>query len=113
MAKKQQSSDDKVMAMLPHLLSIFTGFIGPLIIYLVNQDKKNNKYVFDNAKHALNFQISLIIYMVISFILVFVIIGIPMLIALSIFALVFEIIATVRSYNGEIYTYPLEIPFIK
>jgi len=98
--------------MLPHLLSIFTGFIGPLIIYIVNQDKKN-KYVMGNAKHALNFQISLMIYYIVSFVLVFVFIGILLLIALSIFALVFEIIATVKAYEGEIYKYPLEIPFIR
>lgn len=125
---KQPNSDDRVMAMLPHLLSIFTGFIGPLIIYLIiKDDKKKNKYVIDNAKHSLNFQISLVIYSValiillmVSVILSVLLIGIPftilftlLLFVLGIFALVFEIIASVKAYQGEIYKYPLEIPFIK
>lgn len=110
-ATKTGGSDENVFALLAHLLGIFTGFIGPLVIFLVKKDSPGLAY--ENAKHALNFQISLVIYYIISFILVFVLIGILLMWALGIFALIVIILASVKAYGGEVYQYPLEIQFIK
>lgn len=110
MAKKKNSNDN-VLAMLAHLLGLVSYFVGPLIIYLIQKDKKD--FVYENAKHALNFQISLILYYFISSMLVLLLIGLVLLWALSIFALVVIIIASVKAYQGEVYKYPLEIEFIK
>jgi uncharacterized Tic20 family protein len=114
------SDEDKTLGMLAHLLSIFAGFIGPLVLYLIFKDKKKKEFVKNNAKNALNFQISLIIYglicIILMFALMFILIGflfIFVIWALSIFALVVEIIGCIRSYKGEVYEYPLAIPFIK
>lgn len=109
MAKITQ--DQKTMGMLSHLLGLFTGFIGPLIMFLIYKEKKD--FVYENAKHALNFQISLIIYMIVSGILMIILIGFLLAVAVGIFALVVEIIGSVRAYEGKVYKYPLEIPFIK
>lgn len=103
------NDDEKTLGMLAHLLGIFAGFIGPLIIFLV----KKKGFAHENAKHALNFQISLIIYMICAFVLVFALIGILLLPAVSIFGLVMAIIGTIKANEGEIYKYPLAIPFIK
>ena len=62
MAKK---SDDNTLPILVHVLALLTGFIGPLIILLATKDK-NAK---DHAKKALNWQITLCISLLISFIL--------------------------------------------
>lgn len=105
------SHDEKVMGMLAHLLSIFTWFIGPLIILLVSKDK--HKFVYKNAAHAVNFQISVTIYTIICAGLIIVLIGLLLLPILVIFALVVEIVGSVKAYEGEVYKYPLEIPFIK
>src|SRR4051812_11305473 len=51
--------DDKTMAMLAHLLGIVTGFVGPLIIWLVKKDQ--SPFVDDQGKEALNFQLTLLI----------------------------------------------------
>ena len=51
------------MATLAHALGIFTGFVGAMIIYLVEKDEG---YVKDQAKEALNFQITIAICYVIS-----------------------------------------------
>src|SRR5690348_1357609 len=48
--------DAKTMALLCHLLPIFTGFLGPLIIWLVKKD--SSPFVDDQGKEALNFQIT-------------------------------------------------------
>jgi len=53
------SQDDRSMAMLAHLLGIFTGFLGPLIIWLMKKDQ--SPFVDDQAKESLNFQIFAVI----------------------------------------------------
>lgn len=109
---KKSSNDEYVLAMLAHLLGLFTGFIGPLVIFLIKKEEPKS-LVYENARHALNFQLSLIIYCVLSGFLVMVIVGIPLLFALSIFALIVQIVASMRAYEGEVYKYPLELKFIK
>jgi len=110
-----QHDDENILGMLAHLLGLFTGFMGPLILFLVTNDKKGSRSN-ENAKHALNFQISIIIYYIIAFALIFTIIGIVitifLFIAIPIFSLIVEIIGSVKAYQGEVYKYPLEIPFI-
>jgi uncharacterized protein len=48
------TQDERSMAMLAHVLMIFTGFIGPLIIWLI---RKQSKYVSFHALQALWWQI--------------------------------------------------------
>src|SRR5712692_2285229 len=52
-------SEDKTMAMLCHLLGIVTWFLGALIIWLIKKDQ--SKFVDDQGKEALNFQITMLI----------------------------------------------------
>ena len=61
---------------------------------------------------SLNFQISLLIYLVISFILIFVLIGFVMLVAVGLFALVVIILATIAASDGRDYRYPLTIRLV-
>ncbi|HIJ10469.1 TPA: DUF4870 domain-containing protein [Candidatus Woesearchaeota archaeon] len=107
---------DNTQAMLPHLLGLFTSFIGPLVLYFVNKEK-NDPIVMANTKHALNFHLSLMIYAIGAFILtvtiILAIIGIPLLFAIEILGLVTGIIGSIRGYKGEVYKYPLEIQFFK
>ncbi len=46
------------MAMLGHLLAIVTGFVAPLIIWLIK--KEESPFIDDHGREALNFQITLI-----------------------------------------------------
>lgn len=111
------TKEEKTFGMLCHLIS-FVGFIiplgnvlGPLIIWLVKKDQ--SAFVNDQGKESLNFQISLFIYGIVSFILIFVVIGILTSIALGIFWLVMVIIASIRANEGQTYRYPLTIRFLK
>ncbi len=81
------------------------GFLAPLIIMLVKGS--DSAYVRRHAVESLNFQISLLIYLVISFVLAFVLIGFVLMAAVAIFALVVIILATIKAANGEEYKYPL------
>jgi uncharacterized Tic20 family protein len=105
------SSDAKNMAMLCHLLAIFTGFLGPLIIWLIKKD--DTPFVDDQGKEALNFQITVLIALLVSSLLMFICIGFFLMPAVAIANVVFCIIAAVKVSHGEAYRYPVNIRFIK
>lgn len=105
------NQNDKLLAVLSHILGLFTGFLGALVIYLVADQE--NYYVRKNAEEALNFQIGLCIGYVISCILVFVLIGIIGLIVLYFANIIFCILGAVQASKGEVYIYPASIRLIK
>lgn len=97
--------------MLCHLLSIFTGFLGPLILWLIKKDQ--SPFIDHHGREALNFQITVflasIVLFGITFALIFIFIGfilLPLLVVLPVLALVAEIIACAAANRGEWYRYP-------
>ncbi len=111
MEQPEISKDDKNMAMLCHLLAIFTGFLGPLIIWLIKKD--DAPFVDDQGKEALNFQLTVLIAMVVSGILSILCIGVILAIVVWVVDLIFCILAAIKTSRGEAYRYPLSIRFIK
>ena len=53
------SKDARTIALIAHILGIFTSFVVPLIIYLIEKDE--GAFIADQSKEALNFQITVII----------------------------------------------------
>jgi len=106
-------ADQRTMALVAHILGIFTWFIGPLIIWMINKDDSSKSFVTDQAQEALNFQITITIAMLISFVLMIVIIGGLLAPLVGILNLVFCIIAAVKANNGEAYRYPFTLRLIK
>lgn len=115
-----ESLDDSAArnwAVLAHALGLVTtifGFglnwIAPLVIMLTKG--KQSGFVREHARESLNFQISLLIYGLISAVLVLLIVGLFLLAALLIWAIVAPIIASVRASNGEIYRYKMIFRFV-
>lgn len=103
-------TDPKTLAMLAQLLGIFTGFLGPLIIYLVNGDK--DRFVKHHSAEALNFHLTVLISYVVSIVLMLVLIGFLMFFVIWVLALVFSIQATVAANRGEWYRYPISIRMV-
>ena len=103
-------SDSRTMAMLAHLLPIVTGFLGPLVIYLMKKD--DDPYVRDQAAESLNFSLTLIIAYLISAILILVVIGIFLMIAIWICALIFHILGGMAASRGDSYRYPINIRMV-
>lgn len=98
-------------------LSAFSAFFvplgniwGPLVLWLIKKDESPE--VDAHGKESLNFEISITLYLIASFVLSFLLIGIPFLIAGCIFWFVVVIIASVRANEGRFYRYPLTIRFI-
>jgi uncharacterized Tic20 family protein len=97
--------------MLCHLLGIFIGFLGPLIIWLIKRDE--DKFIDEQGKEALNFQITLIIAWAVGAISTFLCIGFILLPAIWVCDLIFCIMGAVKANKGEHYKYPINIRFIK
>ena len=104
------------LAHLSGLIGIFAGgligFIGPLLIYLFYRE--SSSYVGDQAKEALNFQISLfllaIALVVVNAFTCFVLW--PLLFVPLILQLVFGIIASLSVWSGESYRYPVTLRLV-
>jgi uncharacterized Tic20 family protein len=107
------SIDDKNMAMLAHLLSILTGLLSGLIIWLLNKDKPEKAFVVDHAKEALNFQITLFVAYCACWVLSLILIGILMFVIVWIASIVLCIIAGLAAGKGERYRYPFALRLIK
>ena len=105
------SQDDKNIALLTHLGGIFFSFLPGLIVWLLKKD--DSPFLGDQAKEALNFQLTVLIGYAISFVLVIVLIGILMLWVVGIANVVLCIIAAVKSASGEKYRYPLTLRLLK
>jgi uncharacterized Tic20 family protein len=112
------SSEDKILAVLCHA-SILVGGLGylivPLIIYLLKRE--TSPFAGFHAKEALNFHLSLLIYVICTLPLLFIfsclfmIVGIPLYGTLALVVIIFAIIASVRASEGAYYLYPLTIRF--
>ncbi len=109
--------EERTYAMFCHLGALagffipFGNIIVPLVLWLIKKDA--SPFVDRQGRESLNFQISMLIYTLVSALLILVVIGIFLLAALWIFNLVIVIIAGVRAESGEEFRYPLSIRFIK
>jgi len=100
---------DNTLPVLAHILGLFTGWLGPLIILLVTKEER----VKNHARMALNWQLSFIIYSIVSGILILAFIGFVLLGVIFVLDVIFCIMAAVKAGRGELWKYPLTIPFLK
>jgi len=111
------SETERNWAMFCHLSAFagflfpFGGIIGPLICWLSRKDEST--WVNENGKASLNFQLSMLLYIVLVIPLCFIIIGFPIISVLIILKIVCIIIASIKASKGEEFKYPLAIPFIQ
>ncbi len=100
------------ISMLSHLSALFgLGILLPLVVYLAM--RHDSEYVAENAKEALNFHISLYLYLVCCIPLVFILIGIPMMVLITAVSFVLAILAAVKASDGRCYRYPLTIRLVR
>jgi hypothetical protein len=87
------------------------GFLGPLVVMLTGGQR--SAFVRRHAVEALNFNLSVLLWVAISALLVVVLIGIPMLIGIGIVYLVASIMGALAASRGEEYRYPLTLRFVR
>ena len=86
------------------------AFLGPLVVLLFKGNE--SAYVRRQAVESLNFQLSVLIYAIVSFALIFVVIGFVLLPLVGLFWLVFTIVGSVKAARGEEYRYPATIRLV-
>ncbi|MDH4017604.1 MAG: DUF4870 domain-containing protein [Actinomycetota bacterium] len=98
-------------------LLAFAGYVmpllniaGPAAVWLAKRDE--SAFVEYHAREALNFQISITLYMAAASLLMFVVIGFVLVPLLVVFDVVVIIVAALRASRGELYEYPLSLRLI-
>jgi uncharacterized Tic20 family protein len=84
--------------------------IAPLIVWLVKRG--DSPEIDAYGKESINFQLSMLVYAVISGILCLILIGFVLLAILHIVNVVLVIIASIRASEGKFYRYPITIRFL-
>ncbi|MEE8450562.1 MAG: DUF4870 domain-containing protein [Thermoguttaceae bacterium] len=108
--------EERTWGMLAHLsgLLIFAmplaNIAGPLVVWLIKKDEM--PFVDDQAKEALNFQISATIYIILAGVSALALIGFVLFPAALLFHLIFTILAALKANEGVCYRYPLCIRFV-
>ena len=122
------SAEEKQWAMFAHLSALAGGlltsafggwgfFLGPLVIWLMKKDTM--PFVEDQAKEALNFNITVSAIYVILLVLSLLTLGIgflvtlPIMLIVGIAALVFIVIGAMKANQGIAYRYPMTIRLVK
>ena len=112
------SQDEKTMATLAHL-GAFIGALMPgmgnvLVPFLIWVFKKDeSEYIEEQAKEALNFQITMSILMIGAAIAMIMLVGFIILPILIVLDIALSITAAVKANRGEIYEYPINFRLIK
>ena len=121
-------ADQRQWAMFAHLSALAGGlltstfggwgfFLGPLVIWLMKKDTM--PFVEDQAKEALNFNITVSALLLICIILGFAtlmvgfLILVPVMVVIGIGALVSIVIAAIKANEGVAYRYPFTIRLVK
>jgi hypothetical protein len=86
------------------------GIIVPIVLWVINKD--NDPLVDAHGRNILNWNISLLIYFAICFLLVFLFIGFILIWIPCILMIVYPIIGAAKASNGEVWKYPLSIKFL-
>ena len=104
--------NEKIWAIFSHLAA-FVGapLLIPLVVYLAMRG--DSEYVTANAREALNFHLSLLVYTLCCIPLLFILVGIPLMVLIGLVSLVLAIIAAFKAAEGGCYHYPLAIRFVR
>lgn len=122
------SAEERQWAMFAHLSALLGGFVtgwvggwgcflGPLVIWLIKKDTM--PFVNDQAKEALNFNITVAIVFAALVLLTVLSLGIgilitgPLMAIVGVGALVFIVIAAIKSNEGVAYRYPFALRLVK
>ena len=98
------SNDDKNIATITHIGGTVFSFVPSLIVWILRKDE--NPYIEDQAKEALNFQITMVLAYMLAGVLSWILIGLIFFPVIWVLNIVFCIIAAISTSKGETYRYP-------
>lgn len=98
LAPSGPNQEERTLAAIAHGLTFFEGgLVGPLILYLVKKDE--SEFIAFHALQSLYFGLAFFVLSVVTCGIGAILLGIPYL--------VFEVIATIKAYEGEWYELPV------
>ena len=103
------NNDDKNIATVTHLGGTVFSFIPALIVWIL---KKDDAYISDQAKEALNFQITVLMAQFVAGVLAIILIGFIFMGIIWLANVVLCIIAAISTSKGEQYRYPFTLRLI-
>lgn len=103
-------ADQRLWATLAHVGGIILGFLAPLVVWLVYKDR--GRFVEEQSKEALNFQITIVIGYVVSGITMIIGIGFLLFFVVWVISIVFAIMAAIAVNKGQAYRYPVTLRII-
>jgi uncharacterized protein len=110
------TQDERTWGMLAHLSALLGlafplgNVLAPLVVWLVKREQST--FVADQAREALNFNITVAIAGLVCIVLAFVFIGILLGIALFVYWLVVTILAGIKANEGALYRYPFAVRMV-
>lgn len=104
------TADEKNIAVLTHLAGTIFSIFPSLIVWLLKKD--DSAYIGEQARDALNFQITVLIAYAISSVLIIILIGFLAMGIVWLGNIVLCIVAAVAASKGEHYRYPLTLRLI-
>lgn len=116
------SADSRNLAALTHLSALVglagvPSFIGPLAVWLWQRDR--DPFVVEQAREALNFNLSILIYVAGGIALSILTIGLGLLVVVpaavvgAVAWLVLTVMAAIRAADGRPYRYPLTLQLVR
>ncbi len=104
------AQDSKTIALLMWIGTLVFSFIPSLVVLLV---KRDDPYLQDHAREALNWSITVLIGWIVGYILLFIIIGFAVLPLVAICDIVFCIMGAVAVSDGKRFRAPFAIRLVK
>jgi uncharacterized protein len=101
------SADDKNIVVVTHLAGILFSVFPALLVWLLKRN--DNGYIAEQAREALNFQITMLIAQLVGWVLAFILIGFVLLGLIWLVNIVCCILAAVAASKGEHYRYPFTL----
>lgn len=105
------------LAMFGHLAGLlgfvipFASVLAPLVLWLMNRSR--HPYIDEQGREAINFQLTILVYLLLSFGLVLALVGLVMIPLIVLFQLVMVLVAAVRVNDGEAWRYPVTLRFLR
>lgn len=111
----EQDGDARRWAMFAHLggCFVFLPLVNLLVPLVILQSQGQSAFVEDQAREALNFQITVMIALAVAAVLIQACVGIPLLIVVVLGSLVLSLMAAVQAVTGQWHRYPWSLRFLR
>jgi uncharacterized protein len=109
-------AQERTWGMIAHLAALagivipFGNILGPLIVWLARREE--SRFVGEQAKEALNFNITVAFGALACFILMWVLVGVLLFAVLALYWLAMTIVAAVKASEGIRYRYPFALRLV-